>query len=89
MIVLRISVTFVFMSVCAVLSVSCHKDQGPSEKEELVVLCGSSFPQPMEQLCSEFTKQEGIEFATTAAGSENHLPLVKAASEGDIFGSSD
>jgi len=65
--------------------VGCSKKETDVKPTELVVLCGSSFPQPMEQLCSEFMKQEGVEFATTVAGSENHLPLVKTAQEGDLF----
>jgi molybdate transport system substrate-binding protein len=61
----------------------CGKNQGG--KNELVVLCGSSFPQPMEQLCSEFTTKTGIEIATTIAGSEDFLPLIKAGRKGDVL----
>jgi molybdate transport system substrate-binding protein len=39
----------------------------------------------MEELCSQFTAQTGVTFATTTAGSENHLPLIKAGRKGDIF----
>ncbi len=42
-------------------------------------------PQPMEQLCSEFTAKTGIEMATTVAGSEDFLPLIKVGRKGDIL----
>lgn len=58
---------------------------GCSKKEEIVILCGSSFPKPMEQLYSEFTAQTGIKMVTTIAGSEDFLPLVKAGQKGDIL----
>ena len=54
-------------------------------KASIDVLCGSSFVAPMEQLCSEFTKETGIETAMSTAGSEDFLPQVKAASVGDIL----
>jgi molybdate transport system substrate-binding protein len=39
----------------------------------------------MEQLCLELTAQTGIKVVTTAAGSEDFLPLVKAGQKGDIL----
>jgi molybdate transport system substrate-binding protein len=63
----------------------CGKDKPQVEEKELVVLCGSSFPNPMDELCSQFTEKTGIKFAMTVAGSENHLPLIKVAQKGDIF----
>jgi len=63
----------------------CGKKQTQDEPEELVILCGSSFPKPMEQLCSEFTAQTGIGVTTTIAGSEDFLPLVKAGQKGDLL----
>ncbi|OHB76744.1 MAG: hypothetical protein A2Z25_02490 [Planctomycetes bacterium RBG_16_55_9] len=77
--------TIMLISAWAVLFTGCRKDQEPGAKKELVILCGSSFPQPMEQLCSEFTTQTGIQIATTTAGSEDFLPLVKAGQEGDVL----
>ena len=73
------------VSVWVVLSPSCRKDKGPGEKEELVLLCGSSFVPPTEQLCSEFAAKTGIKIVTTVAGSEDFLPLVKAGRKGDIL----
>ena len=67
-----------------VLSVGgCKKDGNASA--ELVVMCGSSFVPPNEQLCSEFTAETGIKVITTSAGSEDFLPLVKAAQKGDVL----
>jgi molybdate transport system substrate-binding protein len=78
-----------YLSVIAVILAlfisGCGKDEPGGEDKELVVLCGSSFPNPMGELCSQFTEQTAIIFATTAAGSENLLPLIKTAHKGDIF----
>ena len=74
------------MSVVALLPGSgCSKKEAQNKPAELVVLCGSSFPQPMEKLCAEFTAQTGIKVATTIAGSEDFLPLVKAGQKGDVL----
>jgi molybdate transport system substrate-binding protein len=69
------------LAVC----IGCTKKETDSRREELIVLCGSSFPQPMEQLCSQFSAKTGIEIATTVSGSEDFLPLVKAGQKGDIL----
>lgn len=65
--------------------VGCSKKETEDKQKELVVLCGSSFVNPTEQLCSEFTDQTGIEVVTTVAGSEDFLPLIKAGRKGDIL----
>jgi molybdate transport system substrate-binding protein len=70
---------------CALAVVGCSKKETQNKPKELVLLCGSSFPKPMEQLCSEFTTQTGIQIPTTIAGSEDFLPLVKAGQKGDIL----
>ena len=81
----RITLVFMVISAGAILLPSCRKDKGPGEKQELVLLCGSSFVPPTEQLCSEFATKTGIEIVTTVAGSEDFLPLVKAGQKGDIL----
>ena len=58
---------------------------GCDSKDDFVVLCGSSFVKPTEELCEQFTKQTGIKISTTVAGSEDFLPLVQAGKEGDIL----
>lgn len=80
----RLVLLVLILGVVGLVVVGCGR-RGTETEQELVVLCGSSFPKPMEQLCSEFTEQTGIKFATTVAGSENHLPLIKTAHKGDIF----
>jgi molybdate transport system substrate-binding protein len=75
----------VITALLASLISGCGKDETQAEDNELVVLCGSSFPNPMSELCSQFTKETGIKFATTVTGSENLLPLIKTAHKGDIF----
>ena len=81
----RIAFVFILISACVILLTGCRKDKAPAARKELVVLCGSSFVNPMEQLCSEFTIQTGIKVITTVAGSEDFLPLVKTGQQGDIL----
>ena len=77
--------SIIIVILIAWLIIGCGTSKPEGEDKELVVLCGSSFPNPMDELCSQFTEQTGITFATTVAGSENHLPLIKTAQKGDIF----
>lgn len=70
---------------CLLVVVCCSKKEPKDKQKELVVLCGSSFVRPIEQLCSEFAAETGIEIVTTVAGSEDFLPLVKAGQKGDIL----
>ncbi|MCP4259391.1 MAG: solute-binding protein [Planctomycetes bacterium] len=70
---------------CSLAMTGCSKKETQDKPKELELLCGSSFPKPMEQLCAEFTTQTSIEVPTTIAGSEDFLPLVKAGQKGDIL----
>lgn len=74
-----------FVAVGAVLfgCVGCEKRTEAAD--ELVVLCGSSFVGPTEQLCAEFTAKTGIAIVSTVAGSEDFLPQVQAGSQGDVL----
>lgn len=65
--------------------VGCGKKSEPSAPKELVLLCGSSFVLPAEQLCKQFTAETGIAIVSTVAGSEDFLPLVKAGKKGDVL----
>ncbi|HEC04024.1 MAG TPA: hypothetical protein ENI81_10860 [Phycisphaerales bacterium] len=67
------------------LLTGCGKKETQSESAELVVLCGSSFVPPTEQLYAEFTDRTGIKVVSTTAGSEDFLPLVKTGQKGDIL----
>ena len=67
------------------LTTGCVKKPAAQQPEELVVLCGNSFVQPVEQLCSEFREKTGIAMTSTVAGSEDFLPLVKTGQKGDIL----
>ncbi len=71
--------------LCLVVVTGCSKKDTEDKPRELVILCGSSFPKPMEQLYSEFTAQTGIKTVITIAGSEDFLPLVKAGQKGDML----
>ena len=70
---------------CTLAVVGCSKKETGNKPKELELLCGSSFPKPMEQLCSEFTAQTNVQVPKTIAGSEDFLPLVKAGQKGDIL----
>jgi molybdate transport system substrate-binding protein len=63
----------------------CNKRQPAEAQKELVVLCGSSFVKPVEQLCSQFTAETGVKIITTVGGSEDLLPIVKVGREGDVL----
>ncbi len=80
-----ISLIFLVGALGPMVFGGCSKKQPHANQRELVVLCGSSFVNPTEQLCSEFTAKTGIEIVTTVAGSEDFLPLVKAGRKGDIL----
>jgi len=74
--------------VCAIVSVvpvGCRRGGPDQKKSELVILCGSSFVPPKDQLVSEFKQDAEIEIVSTVAGSEDFLPLVKAGKKGDIL----
>jgi molybdate transport system substrate-binding protein len=79
------ALVFLLGAFCLVFATSCSKKETDRTQKELVVLCGSSFSIPMEELCSRFTAETGIEMVTTIAGSEDFLPLVKVGQEGDIL----
>jgi molybdate transport system substrate-binding protein len=81
----RILYFFLIGVFCLLAVTACSKKEAEDKPRELVILCGSSFPKPMEQLYSEFTAQTGIQVTTTIAGSEDFLPLVKTGQKGDIL----
>lgn len=58
-----------------------------SPDEELVILCGSSFRAPMEQLVADYEESKGGEKQAVLmfGGSEDHLPKVKLNEGGDLF----
>ncbi len=79
-----ISITLL-ASLCLALIAGCAK-QEPAASVELVLMCGSSFVPPAEQLCQQFSaRNPDIKIVTTVAGSEDFLPLVKAGQKGDIL----
>jgi molybdate transport system substrate-binding protein len=57
----------------------------PTPADELIILAGSSFLPPTEQLIAEFGKATGIKITYTTGGSEDLLPHVKDKLKGDIF----
>ena len=73
------------VALALMLVIGCDKKQAQDKSTELVVLCGSSFVPPTEQLCSEFKAQTGVDIVSTVGGSEDLLPHVKARAKGDIF----
>ena len=82
------SPTLLLFSLCLLVfmpAIGCSRKEIPQKTTELMILCGSSFVPPTEQLCSEFKAQTGIETVYTVGGSEDLLPHVKAGLKGDIF----
>ncbi len=59
--------------------------KAPADTAEVVILAGSSFIPPTEQLIAEFTEKTGVSAVYTTGGSEDLLPHVKARQRGDIF----
>ena len=81
---MRQSVCLCLLVTLTVVLLGCARPDAEAEGE-LVVLCGSSFLPPGEELCSQFTSETGVSVSTTAAGSEDFLPLVKSGQQGDIL----
>ena len=82
------SPTLLMLSLCLLIfmpAIGCSKKDTSQKSRELMILCGSSFVPPTEQLCSEFKAQTGIEIVRTVGGSEDFLPLVKAGQQGDVL----
>ena len=80
------SPTLLMCLLVFMLVIGCSKKEAQQKTTtELMILCGSSFVPPTEQLCSEFKAQTGIETIHTVGGSEDLLPHVKAGIKGDIF----
>ncbi len=73
------------VAIGLLLTAGCGKKETQEKPKELMLLCGSSFVPPAEQLCSEFKAQTGVEIVSTVGGSEDLLPHVKARVKGDIF----
>ncbi len=82
----RISVVAACLSLGSLWVTGCgSRETPPQAKKELVVLCGNSFVPPAEKLIAQFKAKTGVDVITTAAGSEDFLPLVKAGKKGDIL----
>ena len=75
----------VALLACGLMLGCTRPNAEPAGKDALVVLCGSSFVPPTQELCGQFTKDTGIAVMSTVAGSEDFLPLVKAGQQGDIL----
>lgn len=81
----KVSSGLVALAVC-ILVVGCgKKEEAAQGTKELVVLCGSSFVPPCNEMIARITAETGIAIVTTTAGSEDFLPLVKAGQKGDIL----
>jgi molybdate transport system substrate-binding protein len=74
------------ISLCCLMAVACQdKEKSAAAPEELVMLCGSSFVPPTDELISDFKAENSVNVVTSAADSEDFLPLVKAGKKGDIL----
>ncbi len=68
-----------------IVGAGCSKETPPAKKPELILLCGSSFVRPAEELMQKLTAETGVTVATTSAGSEDFLPLIKTGERGDVL----
>ncbi|MFO7901640.1 MAG: substrate-binding domain-containing protein [Pirellulaceae bacterium] len=59
--------------------------EAEGETPELLLLSGSSFIKPAQQLADEFEEETGIEIVCSTGESEELLPHVKEQQKGDIF----
>jgi molybdate transport system substrate-binding protein len=80
-----VEVTIMSCRLLALVVLAALGGCGKPAAESLELLCGSSFVKPMEELNAEFTAGTGIQVAMSVAGSEDFLPLVKAARRGDVL----
>ena len=58
---------------------------GCNSSNDLMILCGSSFQSPMEELVAQYEKETGKRAVLVIGGSEDHLPKVKLKQHGDLF----
>lgn len=63
----------------------CGKKEASGKSNELMILCGSSFVDPMKKLSSEFSAETGIKTSFSEGGSEDLLPHVKLHEQGDVY----
>lgn len=77
--VLRLTSAALLLGPLALVT-GCARDAN-----ELKVLCGSSFRDPMEKLVEMYEKETGKPVGLEFGGSEDHLPKVKTKSIGDAF----
>jgi len=70
--------------VVLVSFVGCGKQESPTA-QEVEVLCGGSFRQPMERMAEVFEQETGIRATLAFGQSEDLLPHVKLHSRGDLF----
>jgi len=64
----RVSVVLGVIAVFGLLT-GCGKKEAQGGSGELMILCGSSFVEPMKKLCSEFTAETGIKTTFSEGGS--------------------
>lgn len=81
---LRLALAGALLAAWCGCSKSGDKPPAPADTQ-LEILCGNSFTAPMERLCADFTARSGVRVAMSSAGSEDFLPLVKAARRGDVL----
>jgi molybdate transport system substrate-binding protein len=71
--------------VCLGMVACVRQEEAPLGGKELVLLCGSSFVPPTDQIIEKFKIEHTVDIVTSAAGSEDFLPLIKAGRKGDIL----
>jgi len=69
-----------FLVLLAFASSGCRDSD-----QNIIVLCGGSFQQPMERLAAAFEKETGVRVNLSFGQSEDLLPQVKIGKTGDVF----
>jgi len=80
---MRATIVFVmFMLVCAA---GCGRSPGGTPKRQLVIFCGSSMIEPMNEISRTFAEERRVNVTTDTGGSETLLPRVLAGAAADVF----
>jgi molybdate transport system substrate-binding protein len=69
--------------ICALSISGCGG--GTQSKDEIEILCGTSFRAPMEKLVQQYEAATGKRALLVFGGSEDHLPKVKLKATGDVY----
>jgi molybdate transport system substrate-binding protein len=73
------------MATMAIAAISTLVGCSDGDPNQITILCGDSFRDPMEKLARQFEEESGYKVALSLGGSEDHFPNVETKKAGDIF----